>query len=97
LRAEAQLRRDTAAAAGRVTTEIDELISELDDEINRAGIRGTVTTRHDNMGDRKRGRRPGPPGAARTPPRSPPERSRRAPPGRSTPRQTGNGIAPPCS
>jgi hypothetical protein len=57
LRAEAQLRRDTAAAAGRVTTEIDELISELDDEITRAGIRGTVTTRHDNMGDRKRGRR----------------------------------------
>src|SRR6516165_5049909 len=45
LRAEAQLRRDTAEAAGQDTTDYDELIGELDTEITRAGIRGTVTTR----------------------------------------------------
>ena len=56
LRAEAQLRRDTAAATGQDTTDLDELIGELDAEITRAGIRGTVTTRH-GSDDRQSARR----------------------------------------
>jgi hypothetical protein len=40
LRAEAQQHRDQAEAAGNDTTEFDELIAELDDEITSAGIRG---------------------------------------------------------
>jgi Replication initiator protein, pSAM2 len=54
LRAEAQLRRDTAA--GQDTTDLDELIGELDTEITRAGIRGAVTTRH-GSGDRRQSAR----------------------------------------
>jgi hypothetical protein len=46
LRAEAQLRRDRAQSAGADTGELDELIGELDTEITRAGVRGTVTTSH---------------------------------------------------
>ena len=45
LRAEAQVQRDRAQAAGEDTSELDELLAELDTEITRAGIRGTVTTR----------------------------------------------------
>jgi hypothetical protein len=40
LRAEAQQHRDHAAAAGTDTTDLDELITELDDEITNSGIRG---------------------------------------------------------
>jgi hypothetical protein len=43
LRAEAQVRRDTTEAAGQDTAELDELIGELDDELARAGIRGSIT------------------------------------------------------
>jgi hypothetical protein len=43
LRAEAQVRRDKAEACGDDTTGLDELIGELDDELARAGIRGTIT------------------------------------------------------
>jgi hypothetical protein len=43
LRAEAQVRRDQAEARGDDTTGLDELIGELDDELARAGIRGTIT------------------------------------------------------
>ena len=50
LRAEAQQQRDHAAAAGQDTTDFDALITELDEEIAQAGIRGKVN--------------PGPPGAA---------------------------------
>jgi hypothetical protein len=57
LRAEAQLRRDTAAAKGEDTTGYDQLIGELDMEITRAGIRGTVTTRRSRGEGRPRGRR----------------------------------------
>jgi len=58
LRAEAQLRRDVAAASGEDTTGYDQLIGELDIEITRAGVRGTVTTRPRSSGDgRRRGRR----------------------------------------
>jgi hypothetical protein len=53
LRAEAQLRRDTAAAAGRDATGYDELIAELDTEITRAGIRGKVATGHSGNGKRR--------------------------------------------
>src|SRR5271165_67324 len=42
LRAEAQQHRDTAAAAGRDTADFDRLITELDEEITKAGIRGKV-------------------------------------------------------
>src|SRR5215469_111011 len=40
LRAEAQLRRDRALAAGQDTTMLDELIGELDDQLTASGIRG---------------------------------------------------------
>ena len=39
-RAEAQQLRDHADTAGQHTTDLDELITELDDELARAGIRG---------------------------------------------------------
>ena len=42
LRAEAQQHRDQAAAAGQDTADFDELITELDEEIAKAGIRGKV-------------------------------------------------------
>ena len=42
LRAEAQQQRDTAAAAGTDTTDLDALLTELDEEITQAGIRGKV-------------------------------------------------------
>ena len=42
LRAEAQQQRDAAAAAGQDTTDFDALITELDEEITKAGIRGKV-------------------------------------------------------
>ena len=46
LRAEAQARRDRAEANGQDVTELDELLAELDTDITRAGVRGTVTTSH---------------------------------------------------
>jgi hypothetical protein len=42
LRAEAQKDRDQAAAAGADTTDFDALITELDEEITKAGVRGKV-------------------------------------------------------
>ena len=39
-RAEAQQLRDQAADAGQDTTDLDELLTELDEEITKAGIRG---------------------------------------------------------
>jgi hypothetical protein len=57
LRAEAQLRRDTAAAAGQGTTGYDELIGELDTEITRAGIRGKVTTSRSSSDGKQHARR----------------------------------------
>ena len=42
LRAEAQQQRDAAAAGGTDTTDFDLLITELDEEIANAGIRGKV-------------------------------------------------------
>ncbi len=43
LRAEAQVRRDQADAHGEDTADLDQVIGELDDELARAGVRGTVT------------------------------------------------------
>jgi hypothetical protein len=57
MRAEAQLRRDTVAAAGQDTTGYDELIGELDTEITRAGIRGKVATSHSSSDRKRRARR----------------------------------------
>jgi replication initiator protein RepSA len=44
LRAEAQVQRDRAQANGQDAGGLDELIAELDTEITRAGVRGTVIT-----------------------------------------------------
>ena len=57
LRAEAQLCRDTAAAAGQDTTGYDELIDELDTEITRAGIRGKVATNRSGSDGKQNARR----------------------------------------
>jgi hypothetical protein len=43
LRADAQARRDRAEANGEDTGDLDDLLGELDTEITRAGVRGTVT------------------------------------------------------
>jgi hypothetical protein len=43
LRAETQVRRDTAADAGQDTAELDAVIEELDAELTAAGLRGTLT------------------------------------------------------
>ncbi len=48
LRAETQVRRDQADADGEDTAELDALIAELDTEITRSGVRGSVTTRADS-------------------------------------------------
>jgi hypothetical protein len=56
LRGEAQVRRDQAEATGDDTNELDELIGELDDELARAGIRGTIT-RNTGGGASKNGTR----------------------------------------
>jgi hypothetical protein len=44
LRAEAQVQRDRAEARGEDVAAYDALLGELDTEITRAGVRGTVTT-----------------------------------------------------
>jgi hypothetical protein len=43
LRAHAQAARDTAESAGNNTAELDDLITEIDDELARTGIRGNLT------------------------------------------------------
>src|SRR5438477_6659739 len=43
LRAEAQAQRDQAEARGEDVTDYDALIGELDTEITRSGVRGSVT------------------------------------------------------
>src|SRR5437763_16873439 len=48
LRAEAQVKRDRAEACGEDVTVYDALISELDLEVTKAGVRGTVTTATSN-------------------------------------------------
>jgi hypothetical protein len=43
-RAEAQQLRDQADVAGQDTTDLDELLTELDEEITKAGVRGKVAS-----------------------------------------------------
>jgi hypothetical protein len=57
LRAEAQLRRDTAASHGEDTARLDELIGELDSQITASGVRGTVTSNRPGSGKDGRPRR----------------------------------------
>jgi len=54
LRAEVQTERDRAEANGEDTTGLDELAAELDTEITRAGVRGTVTS---SKGEKAKARR----------------------------------------
>jgi hypothetical protein len=57
LRAEAQVQRDRVEARGEDVTDYDALIGELDAEITRAGVRGTVTTsRKDGKAKTRRSR-----------------------------------------
>jgi hypothetical protein len=53
LRAHAQVRRDTAGTEGEDTGELDQLIAEVDDELGRVGVRGSLTrnTGSDNTDD----------------------------------------------
>jgi hypothetical protein len=50
VRAEAQAFRDRAWLSGEDAAELDELIAELNVEITRAGVRGTVTTKNTSSG-----------------------------------------------
>ena len=90
LRAEAQQQRDAAEAAGQDTADFDELISELDEEITKAGMRGNVAPTGPRGGT-------GRPVAVRMPPTCPAARSPRARWARPTPRRTARPSAPPCS
>ena len=96
LRAEAQLRRDTAEAAGQDTADYDELIGELDTEITRAGIRGKVTTNYSSDG-RQRSRRSR---STRRRQDAAPLPARKIAPrttGRCTPRRTASATGRRCS
>ena len=56
LRAHAQAGRDKAIANARDVTELDELITELDDELSACGVRGRLSSRT-NTGDAASGKR----------------------------------------
>jgi hypothetical protein len=88
-RAEAQQARDQAAA-GDDTTDLDALITDLDDQITAAGIRGKAAPPNQHGGT-------APPAAARTPPTCPSERSAPARWARPTPRRTARPSGRPCS
>jgi hypothetical protein len=89
-RAEAQQFRDQAANAGQDTTDLDELIRELDEAITKAGCAGRPprTARRGGTGR---------PGAARTPRTCPAARSARGRSARPTPRRTARRSDPRCS
>jgi hypothetical protein len=95
LRAEAQLRRDTAVMAAQDTTDYDELIDELDIEITRAGVRGTVTN-HGRDG-KQRARRSRSTRRRQDAAPLPSARSRPAPPGGCSPRRMARSTGPRCS
>src|SRR6266699_3533402 len=61
-RAETQKKRDLAAAAGQDTTELDELAADLDEEITRSGLRGSVLTERQQRRHRSTQRRQDTPG-----------------------------------
>ena len=56
LRAEAQVHRDQAVDRGESVAALDELLAELDTEITRAGVRGTVTNARSGDGKPKQRR-----------------------------------------
>jgi len=56
LRAEAQVHRDQAVDRGESVAALDELLAELDTEITRAGVRGTVTNARSSDGKPKQRR-----------------------------------------
>jgi hypothetical protein len=66
-RAEAQQHRDQADAAGQDTTEDDELTSDLDEQITRSGIRGTVLPKRTERRHRSTRRRQDAPDLPRRP------------------------------
>ena len=90
LRAEAQQHRDQAEQAGQDTTDFDALITELDEEITKAGIRGKAAPAARRGGTAR-------PGAARTPRTCPAARSAPGRWARPTPRRTARPSARRCS
>jgi hypothetical protein len=53
LRAEAQAQRDRAEHQGQDVSDLDALLAELDTEITRVGVRGSVTSNHSNAGKQR--------------------------------------------
>jgi hypothetical protein len=88
-RADWQARRDDADSCGEDTSELDELLAEIDEEINGAGMRGKVLPASSGGTD--------PPAAARTPRRFLVARSTPARPARPTPHRTARRSGPRCS
>ena len=89
-RAEAQQLRDQAASAGQDTTDFDELVRELDEEITKAGVRGKAASDRPVRRHRSTRRRQDAPDLPR----------RKVSPrtvARPTPRRTARSSAPPCS
>ena len=66
MRAEQQARRDHAEASGEDTGDLDQLLAELDEEINRAGMRGRVATARPRRHRSTRRRQDAPPLPRRT-------------------------------
>ena len=91
-RAQAQADRDHAVQAGQDTADLDELITDLDTELRRSGLRGATPTL--DARDRVAS---GPPAAARTPRPCPSGRSARTRSARPTPLPTARRSGPRCS
>jgi hypothetical protein len=91
-RAQLQAARDQAAAAGLDTSELDELITDLDGEIRRSACADPPT-----QPPRNPPAAPGRPAAARTPRPCPAARSTRAPPAGCTPPRTARPTGRRCS
>jgi Replication initiator protein, pSAM2 len=66
-RAEAQQHRDQADAAGRDTSDLDELTSDLDEQITRSGMRGNVLPKRTRRRHRSTRRRQDAPDLPRRP------------------------------
>ena len=86
-RADIQARRDQAAAAGEDTEDLDQLLAELDEEINRAGMRGKVAPDRASGGT-------GPPGGGKTHRRCRAARLTRGRSARPTPTPDGKTFRP---
>ncbi len=88
-RAEAQQVRDLIAAGGDDTADLDALITELDEEITKAGVRGKPAPAKPARRHRSTRRQDAPD--------LPAARSARAPSARRTPRRTARPSVRPCS